>query len=258
MTPRRIVSPFFIGRPEPRLAAELGPAWAVNAPGLPDAAPLARMVGLYDPLADQVAAALGAGELPVSIAGDCLSALGAAAGLQRAGVAASLLWFDAHGDFNTHDTSPSGFLGGMPLAMLVGRGEQTLVEGLRLRPLDEAVVLLTDARDLDPGEREAVAAARLRHIARVDDLLIAALPGGPLHVHFDTDVVDPAESPGQNYLAPGGPSAAVLGAVFRSLAASGRVVAVSVSAWAPDKDVDGRSRRVSLELVECLLPGGPR
>jgi arginase len=258
MTPHRIVTPFFIGREEPRLAQAVGPAWHVNAPDLPDALPLARMARLYDRLADSVADEVRSGQQPVSISGDCLSALGVTAGLQRAGVAAALLWFDAHGDFNTYETSPSGFLGGMPLAMLVGRGDQALVEGLRLRPLDEASVLLTDARDLDPGEREAVAASRLRHLPRVESLLSEDLPAGPLHVHFDTDVVDPAESPGQNYLAPGGPSAALLAAVFERIARTGRIVAVSVSAWAPDKDADGRSRRVSLELVDCLAPGGAR
>lgn len=252
MPDRRIVTPFFIGRREDALL-EAVPGWQVNAPALPNAPDMARLVALYEPLAVQVALALASGERPVSLAGDCLSALGVAAGLARGGLAPSLLWFDAHGDFNTWETTPSGFLGGMPLAMLVGLGEQTLMQGLALAPLDPTHVLLSDARDLDPGEREAVASSRMRHVDHIDRLLDAKLPEGPLYVHFDTDIVDPADSPGQNYLAPDGPSAATLGRVFQRLAGTGRVAAVSVSAWAPAKDTSGHSRRVSLELLETLL-----
>jgi arginase len=210
-----------------------GGDWVVNAPALPEGAPLERMGVLYEALAGQVAAAVRAGRRPVSLAGDCLSCLGVTAGLQRAGVEAALLWFDAHGDFNTPETSPSGFLGGMPLAMAVGRGDQTLVRRLGMRPVAEERVILTDARDLDPGEDEAVAASAMTHLPGVAALLDGPLPSGPLHVHFDTDIVDPIESPAQNYLVPGGPSAELLGRVFRRIGRDGDVVAVSISAWNP-------------------------
>src|SRR3990170_5555832 len=150
-----ICSPFFIARPEDGRRAPTAKDWIVNMPALTGDDPLERMAVLYGGLADRVAAVLAAGDRPVSVAGDCLSSLGVIAGLQRAGVDANLLWFDAHGDFNTWQTTPSGFLGGMPLAMAVGRGEQRLVEALGMRPIEEASVILSDARDLDPGEREA-------------------------------------------------------------------------------------------------------
>lgn len=248
-----ICSPFFIGRPDEGLRAVAGEGWVVNAPLLVCRDPLERMAVLYEALAGQVAAAVRAGRRPVSLAGDCLSCLGVTAGLQRAGVDAALLWFDAHGDFNTPQTSPSGFLGGMPLAMAVGRGEQGLVRALGMRPIPEGRVILTDARDLDPGEDEAVAGSAMTHLPDVSALLDVPLPPGPLHVHFDTDIVDPADSPAQNYLVPGGPSAALLERVFRRVGREGDVVAVSISAWNPAMAGAAKSRDVSLALVRALL-----
>ena len=174
-----------------------------------------------------------AGQRPVSIAGDCCATLGVLAGLQRAGVQPTLIWLDAHGDFNTWDTSPSGFLGGMPLAMLAGRGEQTMVRGLGLTPLAEERIILSDARDLDPGEKEAVAHSAVIHLPQVEQLLDYPLPDGPLYVHFDVDVVDVADVPAVSYPAPGGPSAATLQQVFHHLAQTGRITAVSLSTWNP-------------------------
>lgn len=62
-------------------------------------------------------------------------------GLQRAGIDPNLIWFDAHGDFNTWETTSSGFPGGMPLAMIVGKGEQTMPEAVGLRDLPEGQVI---------------------------------------------------------------------------------------------------------------------
>jgi arginase len=213
------------------------------------------MAAIHRPLADWAAGVLSAGDRPVSIAGDCCAALPVLAALQRAGLDPTLVWFDAHGDFNTWETTPSGFLGGMPLAMLVGRGEQSLAEALDLRPLLEEQVILAGARDLDPGEREAVAGSGLLHCPDVAELEELPLPAGPLCVHFDCDVLNPEEAPAMSYLAAGGPGAEALGRVFRRLASSGRLAAVSLSAWNPDLDSDGRTRRATMQLLDELLAG---
>ena len=93
------------------------------------------MSQLHRPLADFIHKTIRQGDRPVSFAGDCCTTLGVVAGLQRADLNPTLIWLDAHGDFNTWETSPSGFLGGMPLAMMVGRGEQTMAETCRTIPL---------------------------------------------------------------------------------------------------------------------------
>lgn len=248
-----ILTPYFLDEHEAGLEALARPGWRVNRPALPAGGKQARMAALYRPLRDAVAEAVGEGKRPVSVAGDCCTTLGVLAGLQRAGLSPTLIWFDAHGDFNTWETTPSGFLGGMPLAMAVGRGEQTLVEGVDLTPLPEEKVILTDARDLDPGEREAVEASAVTHLPHVEALLEMELPAGPLYVHYDCDVLDPTVVPAIHYPAPGGPLAETLGRVFRRLADTGRVVAVSLSSWAPELDEDGRSARMVMGTLGALL-----
>jgi len=251
-----ICTPFFIAKPEEALRDVAGEDQIINAPALAGDDPLERMGVLYRGLADHAASALAAGKRPVSLAGDCVSSLGVMAGLQRAGIDASLLWLDAHGDFNTWETTPSGFLGGMPLAMAVGRGERRLTRTLGLRPIDEARVILSDARDLDPGEREAVAASHMTHIADAGELLERPLPEGPLHVHFDSDIVDAAESPAQNYPVAGGPSGALMEHVFRHIGGCASVVALSVSAWNPRLAGAARSRAITMAAIRALLEPG--
>lgn len=225
-----IAAPFFIGSSiealdTPRAARILSPA-------LPDGSPQERMGVLYRELAGAVAEAVTTGTVPLVYAGDCLSAIGVLAGLQRAGLDPSLAWFDAHGDFHTWETTSSGFLGGMPLAMIVGRGEQTIVRAAGLTPLAEPRVALIGARDLDPGEDEAVAGSAMT-VLTVAGVAGWTPPPGPLHVHVDLDVVDPREMPAHNYPALGGPTLREMRAALEHLAATGRVAAVSFSAWNP-------------------------
>ncbi len=175
------------------------------------------------------------------------------AGLQRVGLNPVLIWLDAHGDFNTWETTPSGFLGGMPLAMLVGRGEQTMTKAVGLRPIPEARVILTDGRDLDPGEKQALAQSGVHHITDSRLLLNHPLVANPVYLHFDTDIVNPEDAPAMGYRAEGGPSFAELQTIFRSLAQTGRVVAVSMTTWNFKLDADGRSQVVCMELLHSLI-----
>lgn len=257
MKSRFVLTPYFLDRPVAGLEAVAGSGWTVNQSDLRpgEGTSQERLIALYGPLVDFVAETTMAGERPVSVAGDCVTSLGVLAGLQRAGMGPALLWFDGHGDFNTWQTTPSGFLGGMPLAMAVGRGEQTIVDGVGLDPIREEKVILTDARDLDPGEQEALQESAVQHLPEVEALLEMALPDGPLYVHFDCDVLDPAEVPAVHYPAPGGPSVETLRRVFRRVAETGRVAAVSLSSWAPELDEDGRSQAVVMALLQELISG---
>ena len=253
MVPRFILTPYFLDQPLTGLESLIDPEWVINKPALTKTKPQARMVALYIPLAKLVSTALTSGELPVSVAGDCCSSIGVLGGLQQAGIDPTLIWFDAHGDFNTWETTPSGFLGGMPLAMLVGRGEQTIVEGVGNRVLPEDQVILSDARDLDSGEREAVAGSKLVHLQSVQDMLEYKLPPGPIWVHFDTDVIDPVEAPAMNYPAHGGPSVDELSEVFSHIAGTGQITAASLSSWNPELDQDGSSQDLFMGLLMELI-----
>jgi arginase len=190
-----ILTPFFLDEPLPELIVLANPDWEINQPQLPKADQQTRMSTVHQPLAQKVCRVLEAGKRPVSIAGDCCTTIGVLAGLQKAGIDPTLIWFDAHGDFNAWKTSPSGFLGGMPLAMLVGSGEQTLCKAVNLSPLPENQVVLTDARDLDPGEAELLKNSDVHHLSSVNSLFDFLLPMNPLYIHFDTDVLTPDVAP---------------------------------------------------------------
>ena len=250
-----MLTPYFIAGEEPGLRPLAEPDWQINAPPLTAESPQEQMTQLHRPLAKFTHQTIEQGGRPVSIAGDCCAALGVVAGLQRAGIQPTLIWFDAHGDFNTWETTPSGFLGGMPLAMLAGLGEQTMLAGLEMTPLPAERIILTDARDLDPGEQTAVTQSALVHLPQVEQLLTYPLPDGPLYVHFDVDVLDVAALPAVSYPATAGPSVATMRQVFRHLQQTGRVTAVSVSTWNPKLDEDGRSREAAMSLLDDLLAG---
>ncbi len=217
--------PSFIGKPMPGF--DVPEPHATLDPSLPSGKPTERMAVLYDELAALVTEASN----PIVYAGDCVSIMGVAGGLQRRGIDPTVLFFDAHGDFHTWETTPSGFLGGMPLAMLTGRGEQTIVDGVGLAPINDDRVWLVDGRDLDPGEDEAVAASGIHHVTV--DQIAANPPDGDLYVHVDVDVVDPVDMPGVNYPAPDGPSVATVAEAVAALHATGQVVALSFSSWNP-------------------------
>ena len=253
MRDRTIVTPYFLERPVPQLGAMARVGWTVNEPVFAGDTAQARLAQAHRPIAAFVAEAIEAGDRPVSIAGDCCAAIGVMAGLQRTGVEATLIWFDAHGDFNTWETTPSGFLGGMPLAMIVGLGELTMAVAVDLEPHPPERVVLTDGRDLDPGERELLDGSDVVWLRDPQALLDQPLPEGPLYIHFDCDVINADEAPAHNYPVPGGPSSADITAIFSRLAGSGQIVAVSMSTWNPDLDEEGRTEAACMACLDALL-----
>ena len=253
MIDQTILTPFFIDEPLPGFETLMQPGWHLNKPFLPKGEKMARVAVIAAGLASEVAEVVGQGDRPVSIAGDCMSAIGMTAGLQRAGLEHLLIWFDAHGDFNTWETSPSGFLGGMPLAMLVGRGDQTILEILEMDPHPETRVIFSDGRDLDPGEAVALRESDVIHLIEVGELLEYELPDLPIHVHFDTDILTPEDAPAMNYPAAGGPTLKEIEEVFRWLARSKRVRAVSLSGWNPELPGADGTQKACMQALGTLL-----
>jgi arginase len=253
MRNRFILTPFVLDEASLELESLAQPDWQVNKLALPNGDKQQRMSALHQPLAEFVAKTVRHGDRPVSLAGDCCTPLGVLAGLQQGGLNPVLLWLDAHGDFNTWETTPSGFLGGMPLAMLVGRGDQTMAQAVGLHPLPENRVILSDGRDLDPKERQALAQSEVHHVVDARLLPDHPLLTNPVYIHFDVDVINPNDAPAMSYRAAGGPSLADLRGVFQSLAQTKQIVAVSMTTWAPQLDGDGRSRAASMELLRLLV-----
>jgi arginase len=229
---RVIAVPYHLDEFLPDLDFPLSPAAVVTA-DLPAGAVWERLGVLYSAVARQVSAAAAAGACPVVLSGDCTTALGTVAGLQHAGLAAGIVWLDAHGDVQTLETTASGYLGGLPLRLLTGYRPELIAGRLGLRPVPEQRVLLTGARDLDPPEVAYLATAQIRR-SEVTSLAAGDLPDGPLYVHVDLDVIDSAEVPGLRYPAPGGPAAAQVASALRMLIGTGQVAAVGLACtWHP-------------------------
>jgi arginase len=224
--------PYHLDEELPALELPL-PADRTVTAALPDGTPWERMATVYDRVAKEVAAAPADGGAPLVISGDCTTSLGVVAGLQRSGLAPSIVWFDAHGDVHTPDTTTSGYLGGMPLRMLVGEGDETVAKHTGLRAVSAADVLLVGARDLDPPEETYLETAAIRR-CRVAEVTGDLLPPGPLYVHLDLDVVDPDDLPGLLYPAAGGPALDEVGDAVRAVLSTGRVAALGVACtWHP-------------------------
>jgi arginase len=208
---------------------------------------VAGLPGLHDAVA-------GAAERPLALLGECTLAPAVTAGLRAGHPDLVLVWIDAHGDLNTPQTSPSGFLGGMPFAILLGWCHDELRRAAGLDPaFPEPRAALVGSRDLDPGEQAAIDRSQL---VVADDVAgaLAELPAGaPVHVHLDGDVLDPADAPGVDFPAPGGWSGERLNAEVEALAASGRVVGVSVCCGNPRRDPDGRSAQAYARALQPLL-----
>lgn len=190
-----------------------------------------RMAELYPHLADAIAG----DDHPVVYSGDCCVILPVIAGLQRRDIEPVVVFFDAHGDFNTWETTESDFIGGMPLAMATGRGEMTIADACGMTPVPDEDAFLVDARDLDRAEARLLAESGVHRV--VHDELPTRLPEHrPIYIHIDVDVVDPVDMPAVNYLAPGGPSANAIATVVADLEGSFDIVAFSFSSWNPAMD----------------------
>lgn len=215
-------------------------------------------VELQRRVAAAVRRATRAGRRPVVFAGNCnLAALGALGGL---GPGTAVLWLDAHGDFNTPETSPSGYFDGMTLAVATGRcfrGAAARFDGFE--PLADERLALLGVRELDPGEERTVAASGVPRIGAGERERLDALLGGwaaaglRLYLHLDLDVLDPSELVANPWPVPGGLSrddlAEVLEAVRRRLSPA----AVGVTAYGPGYDRGKRGPVLVAAALERLL-----
>jgi arginase len=206
-------------------------------------------------LAAIVRKAVAAGELPVAVAGSCDAALGVLAGVEheRCGV----VWFDAHADFNTPESTASGFFAGMSLAIVTGHCYRNLWaqigDNARIR---EEATLLVGARDLSPAEeRERLERSAIRVVQSDVAAELDALAGRveDVYVHVDLDALDPEVAPGVvDEPVPGGLSLQELEDAVRAIAARFRIRAAAVTTYNPELDRDDMTLRAAVRIVERL------
>lgn len=213
-------------------------------------------------LAERVRSAAPA--FPLVLSGGCLLASGVLGGTGTAGV----VWMDAHGDLNTPETTRSGFVDGMALAVATGRCWTGIAGTIRgFLPVPDEFVVLAGARDLDPGERAVLAHAG---ISCVDVLgvreegveaafgpAVAALAErvDRVYLHVDLDVIDPSEARPNGFASPGGFTVEEVEAAVRYVGSRLRVVGATLSAFDPDADAEGRVPAAAARIAAAVLEG---
>lgn len=229
-------TPVIIGSP----AAAIKAGWReALAAALPD---LQAMRAHFDQV-------FSAGAISVAATSRCAVSLATLPALAKHHPDACVVWFDAHGDLNTPESSTSGFLGGLALSGPVGLWQSGLGSGLCLEQL-----VLVGQRDLDPFEKELIARHNIPVIApgpAIAERLQEAVAGRPVYLHLDCDVLEPGIVP-TDYRAEGGLTLAELSACCDALAKSpftGIEIAEFQHAWQPG------GAPVSPEpLIDALMP----
>lgn len=208
-------------------------------------------------IAVAVRAARDSQSFPIVLAGNCGAALGVVAGL---GSTPPVLWFDAHGDFNTPETTIGGFLDGMSVATLTGRCWTQLANAIPgFEPIPENRVWLLGVRDLDPLEFLALSQSAVKRfgptIVGAGTARAIAPDFGAQHpyLHIDLDVLDPNECRVNSYQAPAGMSIAKLRDFCAALKTIAPPAALTFSAYDPHVDVDRRGVGAALSIIESLF-----
>jgi arginase len=241
-----------------------------QVPGDPHLKYLKEIKEVCEDLRDRVEAAVAKGSLPVVLGGDHSIAMGTLAGLSRHFHARKekigLIWFDAHADANTAETSPSGNIHGMPLAVALGLGAPSLVNLAGFSPMvDGSRAALVGIRDVDPAERPNVRASgigafTMRDIdergmrAVMDEAIKRATSGtAGIHVSFDLDGMDPDYAPGVGTPAPGGLSYREAHLAMEMLADTGKVLSAELVEVNPILDNRNATAILGVELLASLL-----
>jgi len=221
-------------------------------------------------LAKKVEEVLTAGELPISLGGDHSIAIGSIGGFaahcKKQNVTPGLIWFDAHADMNRPDTTPSGNIHGMPLAVVLGYGAPELIEigGSSPKVAPEHCVHI-GARDIDPGERELIRRLELRVITmrEIDErgmstcmdeaIQIASRASGGYLVTFDVDALDPGDAPGSGTLVRGGLTYREAHLAMEKIAEAGGMKALEVVEINTALDINNKTAELGVELILSAL-----
>jgi arginase len=221
-------------------------------------------------LASEVERIADAGSLPITIGGDHSIAIGSLAGIARScrqrDEQLGLVYFDAHADMNTPETSPSGNIHGMPLAVLLGYGAPELLNVGGFTPkFEPRRCAHVGARDLDDGERALIRRLGMRFFTMreiderglavcVDEAIeIAGQGSAGYAVTFDVDVLDPGDAPGSGTLVRGGLSYREAHLAMEKVAEDGRMRLLEVVEINTALDINNRTAELGVELILSAL-----
>jgi arginase len=200
--------------------------------------------------------------------GDCTHAVGAIGGLALAKGNPGVIWFDAHGDLNTMETTTSGFLGGMPYAVALGwdLDDWRLAAGLQ-QPVRPQAAVLVGGSDLDGAEMEALQRHPILHVNTMEMTLpdAAALVSAAMqprageasvwYLHIDLDVGGPEVCPGGLTPAPYWPPSDLIVASAKASAQTMPVKVASLAVYNPSADTDGKGAQFGLAMAIAIVDG---
>ncbi|MSP54493.1 MAG: arginase [Myxococcales bacterium] len=246
------------------------PSQEMSSYGDPHARYLPEIVRVCSDLADHVEQELEAGNFPIVLGGDHSVAIGTISGLARywrkRGKRVGVLWVDAHTDMNTPDSSPSGNIHGMPLAVLLGHGAKELVAIAGSQPaLDPRDVCVIGARDVDATEKALVkeTGVRVYSMSELDERGTAVCVNEALsrvttgtagvHLSFDLDGVDPQHAPGVGTAVPGGLSFRESHLICEKTAATGKLLGAEMVELNPVIDSQNRTGKLAVWLLTSAL-----
>lgn len=246
------------------------PAMETRSPDDKEARFKPQILEVCTSLANKVKSILQANEIPLVIGGDHSIAMGSVAGVssffREQQKSIGLIWFDAHGDMNIPGVSPSGNIHGMPLAHLLGQGDEELKNILGFSPKVKAEnVALIGIRDLDAGERRIIRESGIhaftmrdideRGMAEVATSALEVVNAGTegFHVSFDVDGCDPSVIPGSGTLVPGGVSFREAHLLLEYCADNGRLLSMEVVELNPFVDERNISAERTLQLILSAL-----
>ena len=256
------------------LGLEVLDAGNLHGPGNPQALPqqgfrhLDEVVQWNQAVFDATRAALAQGQLPLMIGGDHCLAIGSisavAAHCRTAARRLKVLWFDAHADANTPETSPSGNIHGMPVACLLGRGPRSLAQLAGATALAAGEIALIGVRSVDPVEKRFVAehGIEVYDMRTIDELGMRAVmqaalagvdEGTHLHVSFDMDAMDPSVAPGVGTDVRGGLTYRETQLCMEMLADRGCLASADLVELNPALDVRNQTAELAVDLLESLF-----
>jgi arginase len=223
--------------------------------------------GLYRSLAEHVAGARRNGKFPLVLSGNCGATVGAIAGAdsRRLGV----VWFDTHGEFNTPETTTSGFLDGMGLAIATGRCWTTLAASIPdFRPIPGSSILLVGGHDFDAGERERLEEAGVMVVDAdviaqmgVQEALHSKMPEflrgvEEIHLHIDLDVLNPNEAPANGFVTEkAGLSVNQLSEAIALIKENLKITSATIASFDPNYDPQGKTLSAALQLIRQMTGG---
>jgi len=209
-------------------------------------------------IAERVADSVVDGALPIVMSGNCISSVGTLGGLALGRI--GIIWFDAHGDFNTPETTIGGFLDGMALAVVTGRCWTSLAATVPgFRPVPDECVVLIGARDLDSAEEALLGtsgvaqlppAAFRKSSSRALDELASHVTD--VYLHVDLDVIDPAEGRVNSYAAAGGLRVEEVVRMITEIGRQFTIRAAALTAYDPAYDGDGRVRAAAIRIARTI------